>query len=107
MNGPELIHATLVTGASGFVGQALTATLRLHGYRVRAVTRASSNGGASGETVFIDDIGPATNWAAALAGCDTVVHLAAHVHVARGKAADADFHRINVEGTANLARQAA
>ncbi|MFN0038631.1 MAG: UDP-glucose 4-epimerase family protein [Burkholderiales bacterium] len=107
MNDPESNHATLVTGASGFVGQALTAKLRLHSHRVRAVTRASSIRGASGETVQIDDIGPTTKWSNALAGCDTVVHLAARVHIALGKAADADFHRINVEGTANLALQAA
>lgn len=41
--------------------------------------------------------------------CGTVVHLAARVHVMNDKSPDplAEFRRVNVEGTAALARQAA
>lgn len=60
-------------------------------------------------SIAVGNIGPETDWTAALAGCQAVVHLAAHVHVMRHRAGDAsgDFHRVNVEGSENLARQAA
>lgn len=50
-----------------------------------------------------------TNWTVALRSADQVVHLAARVHVMNDKSTDplAEFRRVNVEGTANLARQAA
>ena len=45
----------------------------------------------------------------ALRNVEQVVHLAARVHVMNDKSLDplAEFRRVNVEGTANLARQAA
>ncbi len=50
-----------------------------------------------------------TDWTSALRNVDQVVHLAARVHVMNDKSSDplAEFRRVNVEGTANLARQAA
>lgn len=59
--------------------------------------------------VPVGDIGPDTQWSAALAGRNAVIHLAAHVHVMPGAAGDAadDFNRVNVQGSENLARQAA
>ena len=55
------------------------------------------------------DIGPDTDWSAALQGVGTVVHLAARVHVMHDTAADllAEFRRVNVDGTRLLARMAA
>jgi nucleoside-diphosphate-sugar epimerase len=49
------------------------------------------------------------DWTVALRSVDQVVHLAARVHVMNDKSSDplAEFRRVNVEGTANLARQAA
>lgn len=49
------------------------------------------------------------NWARGLNGVDTVVHLAARVHVMADKATDplTEFRRVNVNGVLNLARQAA
>lgn len=51
---------------------------------------------------------PETNWSPALHGVDVVVHAAARVHVMQDMAIDplAEFRRINVAGTLNLARQA-
>ncbi len=48
-------------------------------------------------------------WQQALAGVETIVHLAARVHVMRDAAADplTEFRWVNVRGTLNLARQAA
>lgn len=50
-----------------------------------------------------------TDWTVALANVDQVVHLAARVHVMNDKSSNplAEFRRVNVDGTANLARQAA
>jgi nucleoside-diphosphate-sugar epimerase len=58
----------------------------------------------------VGDIGPDTPWdGAALGTFDTVVHLAARVHVLREKAVApaVEFHRVNVAGTERLARAAA
>ncbi|MDO8313209.1 MAG: NAD-dependent epimerase/dehydratase family protein, partial [Sideroxyarcus sp.] len=50
-----------------------------------------------------------TNWADALRDVDVVIHLAARVHVMKDAAADplAEFLKVNMQGTANLACQAA
>ncbi len=59
--------------------------------------------------VVVEDINPSTDWSTALPGVDCVVHLAARVHVMHETATDAlaAFRKVNVEGTLNLARQAA
>ena len=98
----------LVTGASGFIGQALCDALEAQGHRVRRATRKSPDH-AQSPAFAIGNIGRDTNWRAAVSGCDAVIHLAAHVHVLRGQVGDAAdvFHRVNVEGSENLARLAA
>jgi nucleoside-diphosphate-sugar epimerase len=54
----------------------------------------------------VGDISGDTDWSVALVGVDTVFHLAARVHVMRETANDAvaEFRRVNVAGTARLAR---
>lgn len=101
----------LVTGASGFVGSAVCRTLAgLGGYNVRAALREP---GAPLPTTVQQALGceltAGTDWAAALAGVQVVVHAAARVHVMKETCADglAEFRRVNVQGTLNLARQAA
>jgi nucleoside-diphosphate-sugar epimerase len=61
------------------------------------------------EATLVEDLGPDTDWSAALAGVDAAVHLAARVHVMHDPSADplADFRRVNVLGTETLARSAA
>jgi nucleoside-diphosphate-sugar epimerase len=56
----------------------------------------------------VPDLSPEADWSGALRGVDTVVHLAARVHVMHDTAADplSAFRRVNVEGTAALARSA-
>lgn len=94
----------LVTGANGFVGTALCATLRARGVRVRGAVRQHA---AVGQ-VAVGNLDGATDWRAALTNCRAVVHLAARVHVM----ADTDtdplraYREVNVEATLNLARQA-
>jgi nucleoside-diphosphate-sugar epimerase len=100
-----------VTGATGFVGSRVVARLACaSSLRVRAAVRRESVELPAGvERVVIGDLAPDTDWASAVAGADAVVHLAARVHVMREKVADplAEFRRVNVGGSLNLARQAA
>jgi len=97
----------VVTGASGFVGGAVVGRLRADGIAVRAVVRTPGKGGP--DTVCGPTLGPEADWMPVLADAAAVVHAAAHVHVesAGSDAAQADFHRINVDGTRRLAEQAA
>lgn len=55
------------------------------------------------------DLTASTHWAAALQGVSAVLHCAARVHVMAEAAANPldEFRRVNVQGTLNLARQAA
>lgn len=95
----------LVTGATGFVGQALCQDLTRRGWQLRAAIRNQSGLPAGCEPCVIGDIGPDTDWTEALDGVGGVVHLAARVHVMRERARDplVAFRRINVEGTLHLA----
>jgi len=102
----------LVTGASGFVGQALLGRLASEGqHRLRAAYRsvpAPQPLLKDVDAVTIGDLGAETDWAPALRAIETVVHCAARVHVMDDNAADplSEFRRINVAGTLALARQA-
>ena len=101
----------LITGATGFIGMQLCAKLLADGAHVRvAVWREESAGSLQKglDAVQIDSIGPDTDWASALAGIDTVIHLAARVHVMDEKAEEplAAYRRVNVAGTERLARMA-
>jgi nucleoside-diphosphate-sugar epimerase len=101
----------LVTGATGFVGRAVTARLGSTPMaRVRGALRAPARPLVSGvEPLIVDDLSPTADWTAALRGVDVVVHTAARVHVMHDDASDplAEFRRVNVGGTTQLARQAA
>lgn len=100
----------LVTGANGFVGTALCRHLASRGHAVRRALRSAPAGQApAGDWRAVGDLCAAQDWTDALAGCEALVHLAARVHVMQDSAADplAEFRRVNVEGTLNLARQAA
>ena len=104
---------TLVTGATGFVGKALSARLldcANGGLRIAVRDDVKTGVLAAGcESVPVGDVGPQTYWDTALDGVDAVVHLAARVHVMDDKAVDplAEFRRVNAAGTLHLARQAA
>ncbi len=80
----------LITGSTGFVGQALVK--RFGELPVRLATRVDS-----------------VKWDKVLVGITAVVHLAARVHVMQDTAADplTAFRSVNVDGTLNLARRAA
>jgi UDP-glucose 4-epimerase len=98
----------LVTGATGFVGYALVKKLTSGGV-VAAVRRLDRSWANGVRLVQVGELLSTTNWAMALQGVTAVVHLAARVHVMNDKTANplSEFRRVNVEGSANLARQAA
>jgi nucleoside-diphosphate-sugar epimerase len=101
----------LVTGATGFVGVALVSRLvDIGGFSVRAaVRRESREFPARIEQIVAGELTPSMDWQETLVGVDAVIHLAARVHVMADTATDplTEFRRVNVEGTMNLARQAA
>lgn len=100
----------LITGATGFVGGAVLSRCVGEGdIEPRVALRTPAPEMSSRvDAVTVGDIGPTTDWAAAVRGVDVVVHCAARVHVMHDRAADplAEFRRVNVEGTLRLARQA-
>jgi len=99
----------LITGANGFVGSALCRQLSQEGLPVRAAARSTRQQLVGVEAVEVGDITAKTDWAVALKGVQNVVHLAARVHIMDDRDSDplGEFRRVNVEGTVNLARQAA
>jgi nucleoside-diphosphate-sugar epimerase len=100
----------LVTGATGFVGSEILATAIRRGVRARGAVRQNTRSGIAGaEYVVGADLASDGDWSTALAGSRTVVHAAARAHIMNETAVDplAEFRRVNVVGTTNLARQAA
>ena len=99
----------LVTGANGFVGSALCAEAIRRGSHVKGATRSACELPVGVESTIIDSIDDETNWVDALYGVDVVIHLAARVHVMKDVSVDplAEFRKINVAGTEQLARCAA
>jgi len=99
----------LVTGGSGFVGGALCASLSESGHTVRLAQRLANAKSGTFEQVVVGQVDAATDWSAALKDVEVVIHLAARVHVMDDQSADplAEFRRVNVDGSLNLAKQAA
>ncbi|TVO60256.1 UDP-glucose 4-epimerase family protein [Denitromonas ohlonensis] len=99
----------VVTGASGFVAQALIRSLAANdSVEVCAASRSIGLALPDGvSSVSVGDLGPETDWAEALDGVDVVVHCAARVHMmSAGRDDEALYRRINVDGTLRLARTA-
>jgi nucleoside-diphosphate-sugar epimerase len=99
----------LVTGATGFVGNALCERLAGH----RALRGSVRNKTAITLPFDVDvteaSLSPDQDWSVALSGVSSVIHCAARVHVMSDDAVDplSEFRRVNVDGTLLLARQAA
>lgn len=102
----------LLTGATGFVGSHLMNHLKAFPQVVLRVSSRSKIHESSKEQLVVlppSDLSADVDWTSALESCDVVIHTAARVHVMHETMADplAEFLRVNVEGTLNLARQAA
>jgi nucleoside-diphosphate-sugar epimerase len=104
----------LITGASGFIGQALCREL-LHNNKTSIIfvtsrsPRLENNFPYPIEPVAITSLSDLNQRQDILARVDCIIHLAARVHQMKDTAADplAAFRAINTEATLNLARQAA
>ena len=104
------LRHVLLTGANGFVGRAVGSALGKSGHTVRAAVRnAVSNPNVYSDSVSVGEIDGNTDWSKSLVNVDVIIHLAARVHVMREMASTplASFRTVNVDGTLNLARQAA
>lgn len=105
----------LVTGASGFVGRVLCQRLQADGNTVIGVTRGAVDVARQVVPQVTEwrqaDFGqPASiDWAELLRGSDSIVHLAARVHVMHEQTPSVEeaYQVINCESTVQLARAAA
>lgn len=103
--------AVLLTGGTGFLGQALLQSLpKIDKRPLIAAARTSTP--SFPKDVQVERVGPLdedTDWTACLRRVDIVIHLAARVHILNDHSADplTEYRRVNVLGTLNLARQAA
>lgn len=100
----------LVTGATGFIGNALSCHFTRQGRTVTATVRCPSDTlPIAIRQLPVGNILPDTDWTHAFTNVDTVIHLAARAHIMRDTAMDqlAEFRLVNTAGTLNLARQAA
>jgi nucleoside-diphosphate-sugar epimerase len=94
-------RTALITGATGFVGGHLADHLVEHGWRVRALVRASSDTArlrALGADLFTGGLDDVDAIAAGAAGAEVVFHLAG----ATTAPSEAAFLRANAEGTRNV-----
>lgn len=127
------MNRILVTGANGFIGQSFCAEALRRGFQVRGATRSANDLPVNAEEArrrglqdkgamrsacelpvgteyaVVGPIDGETDWSDALLGVNVVIHLAARVHVMKDVAADplAEFLKVNLHGTVNLARQTA
>lgn len=96
----------MLTGANGFVGSALKAEL-VSDSRIKVMTAVRKEG--TGPNCFaVGNIDGDTDFSEALVDIDVVIHAAARAHIMRDEVVDplAEYRKVNVEGTLNLAHQA-
>lgn len=100
----------LLTGATGFVGAAIQQRIITDSqYNITIAVRRAVNASPAVRAVQVAELTAETDWSEALQDVNLVVHAAARAHVMRDEVADplAEYRKVNVEGTLNLARQAA
>ena len=96
----------LVTGANGFVGRPLCASLVERGITLRSVVRDPSDP-VAGTPLVVGDLGE-VDWNNKLDGVDTIIHLAARVHIMSDSASNpiTEYRSVNVDATVRLAEAA-
>ena len=103
-----------LTGASSFIGRALIPLLIKQKHKVTCAFRKKTDDRndffpAGCSFWFFDTLDGKTDFRQALGNVDVIIHLAALVHINK-RLADSlqrEFMRVNVDGTRNLAEQAA
>ena len=99
----------LLTGATGFIGQALVLELLQQGFFLTIVLRKKSNLFADNiNQIIVGDLNNDIDWSSILNKIDCIIHLAGKAHVIDKSKASAldEFRKINTELTLNLAKQA-
>lgn len=99
---PETIA---LTGATGFIGRHVLASLRQRGYRVRILLRQPLADSPEADSAVIGDLVRPLNLSKALEGIDVVVHTAGLAHAMSGQPED-DYRAINSAATIRLAETA-
>ena len=100
----------LVTGATGFIGSHLLPQLLQNQHEVIAAIRhpdSLSKLSVKVPSVCVGEIDGTTDWQPALSKIEVVIHLAGRAHILDEKVADpeAEFNKVNITGTENLAKQ--
>ncbi len=98
---------TLITGATGFLGNNVARLLVERGEKVRVLVRAGSDGRPFADLAVEmtpGDVRDAAAMELALVGVERMVHCAAQVHI--GWSRLREMRAVNVEGTRNVAEAA-
>ena len=99
----QVLPRVLVTGAGGFTGLALAASLARRGHRVRGLARNPASAGglaAAGVEVVTGDVRDQALVRGALEGVDIVYHLAAVFR--RAGVPDSEYRTVHVDATRQL-----
>ena len=93
-----------VTGANGFIGQALCQSLLEHHFEVVPLVRRACN--IPNEVIMTDLDSP--TWVTKMSNCHTMIHLAGRAHIMQDEEINPlkAYQEANVELTLNLARKA-
>lgn len=99
----------LLTGVTGFLGSRLAAALKSQSNANLTAAVRSSGTLPMAKVVEVNGIDARTDWSAALINQAVVIHAAARAYIIKDEVANplAEYRRVNVDGTLNLAREAA
>ena len=98
----------LLTGSTGFVGSVIVDQFKSSDSQLCPVVRYIKDDSPQ-NAIEVGDIDGNTDYSRALSGVDVVIHVAARAHIMNDESSNplAEYRKVNVAGSENLARQAA
>ncbi|MBP59139.1 MULTISPECIES: UDP-glucose 4-epimerase family protein [Idiomarina] len=99
----------ILTGASGFIGSYVASLIeRLPNAELTCPVRRQGSV-SFGREIVVGELDSGTNWSSIVLGKEVIIHAAARAHIAKDDLPDplSEYRKINVDGTLNLAREAA